>query len=146
MKQTQPLHAWALGMAGACVLTTVQAHPPQPTQAPEAAATVAEAQTLRAVRDKATGKLRAPTAEEMKALLAAERADRKARGLPETPEARPVVVTRHASGMRSAVLGVEHMVTLQATRRPDGSLALQHDDPAHEHPRSSAAPTAAAKE
>lgn len=99
----------------------------EPTET-EASPVPAEAQSLRVVRDKQTGKLRAPTADELKAMQAAERAERKARGLPEVTESQPLVVTRHASGMLSAKLGPEYMMTLEGERQPDGSLHRGHPD------------------
>jgi hypothetical protein len=104
------------------------------TQAqPDAAA--AQAQARRAVRDKETGKLRAPTQEELKVMLEEERAARKASGQPE-PSARPtpIAVRQHPNGMRSAVLGPDFLVTIQAQRRSDGTVETSHTDPALEHP------------
>lgn len=114
----------ALGLA----TSSIQAS--EPTQA-EAAPAAADAQALRVVRDKQTGKLRAPTADELKVMQAAERAERRARGVPES---QPLVVTRHASGMLSAKLGPEYMMTLEGERQPDGSVRRFHaDGTAHEH-------------
>lgn len=95
-----------------------------------AAAPAYAEEARRAVRDKDTGKLRAPTNEE----LEAEKAERQARGEPEPagPVA-PRSVRQHANGMRSAVLGPEYMVTLKAERGPDGKLIVKHANPAHEH-------------
>jgi hypothetical protein len=84
-------------------------------------------QSLRAVRDKETGRLRAPTAEEAKAMAAAEREARK--GEPQ----RTVILRQHANGMKSAVLTPEYLSTLKAERQPDGKLAITHADPADEH-------------
>lgn len=104
-----------------------------PEKSPAASApTVAQAQARRVVRDKETGRLRSPNEEELKALVDAERADRQARGESE-PAAAAVVVRQHASGMRSAVLGPEHMVYLKGQRTADGKLVVTHDKPAHEH-------------
>lgn len=100
--------------------------PPCAQAAPTA--TVAEAQSLRVVRDKTTGKLRAPNAEEMKAMDAAERAARKARGLPVVAEPQPAVVTRHANGMLSATLGPDYLETLKGERQADGSVRRFHPD------------------
>ena len=112
----------ALGLAA----TAVQATEPTRTEAvPEAAPTTAEGQALRAVRDKKTGKLRAPTADELKALQALERAERRARG---EPESKPLVIKRHPSGMLSAELGPEYMMNLRGERQPDGSVRRFHSD------------------
>ena len=122
-----------LGIA-ATAAQPVQAAPPEQANA-ATASTPAQAQARRVVRDKETGKLRAPNDEELQALLEAEQADRKARGEPE-PElaaAGAVAVRQHANGMRSAVLGPEHMIYLKAQRTPDGKLVISHDKPGHEH-------------
>ncbi|MBK6471358.1 MAG: hypothetical protein IPF94_11695 [Betaproteobacteria bacterium] len=94
----------------------------------EAAPVAGEAQALRAVRDKATGRLRAPDADEAAAMDAAERASRKARGLPEVAGLQPVVVVRHASGMMSAKLGSDQLMTLRGERQADGSVRRVHAD------------------
>ncbi len=66
------------------------------TQAQPDAAAPAQAQARRAVRDKETGKLRAPTQEELKVMLEDERAARRARGQPEPSAApTPIVVRQH---------------------------------------------------
>ena len=83
---------------------------------------------LRVMRDKATGKLRAPTADELKAMEDAEQAARNARGLPQTAKTAPVVRT-HPNGMRSAVLGKDQLISLQAERGRDGKLVVKHSDP-----------------
>lgn len=84
-------------------------------------------QARRAVRDSQTGKLRAPTEEE----LAADRAARKARGIAE-PSGRkaPLAVRQYPNGMRGAVLGPDYLVTLKAERTADGKLVVKHADPA----------------
>ena len=81
----------------------------------------------------ATGE--APTQEELRVMLEDERAARKARGQPEpsaTPT--PIAVRQHPSGMRSAVLGRDFLISIQAQRRTDGTVEISHTDPAHEHP------------
>lgn len=115
--------------AGAEAATT--ANPESATDA--GAALAAQAPALRAVRDKATGQLRAPTADELKAMIAAERAARKARGLPEVETQAPLVVRQHVGGMRSARLGPDYLVTLKGERRADGSVRRFHEQggPAH---------------
>lgn len=129
----------ALGIAQAGEATPA-ATPASPQATPQTTSDVA-AQGRRAVRDQDTGKFRAPTMEE----LEAEKADRKARGIAEpTGPTAPLAVRQHASGMRSAVLGPEYMVTLKAERGPDGRLIVRHANPAHEHQASPAQPKAAA--
>ncbi|HEY9238043.1 MAG TPA: hypothetical protein VIP10_04305 [Burkholderiaceae bacterium] len=101
------------------------------TAAPAAEST---AQSLRVVRDKETGKLRAPNQEEFKELLEAERAARKARGQAEPSETKtPVAIRQHANGMKSALLGPDFFATLKAERAPDGRLITKHADAAHDH-------------
>ena len=95
------------------------------TQAQPAAA--AQADSRRAVRDKVTGKLRAPTSEEAEAMRAAQ-------GSARASKAGPVRVVQHGGGMRSAVLGTEYLVTLKAQRRADGSLDITHNQPGLDHP------------
>lgn len=95
------------------------------TQAQPGAA--AQADSRRAVRDKVTGKLRAPTAEEAEAMRASQ-------GTARAAKSAPVRVVQHNGGMRSAVLGPEYLVTLKAQRQPDGTLAITHNQPGLDHP------------
>jgi hypothetical protein len=122
------LRALMLGIGGACALGSAQANEAQGVSAAAAAPVAAEAQALRAVRDKATGRLRAPDADEAAAMAEAERASRKARGLPEVAGSQPVVVVRHASGMMSAKLGPDQLTTLRGERQADGSVRRVHAD------------------
>ena len=137
MRQRDQVPAFAIGVFAALTLGAAHAEQQQPqTQvAPTSAATTAvgEAQAMRAVRDKVTGKLRAPTADELEAMHANERAARKARGLPETAEPAPLRLQLHANGMRSAVLGADYLVTLKGERRADGSVRRFHPHGDHEH-------------
>lgn len=96
-------------------------------------APASEQQSLRAVRDKETGRLRAATAQEMADMDAAASAARVARGEPAEPVAKPLVVRQHANGMRSAVLGPEFMVTIRGQRDANGRIVQSHEHPAHEH-------------
>jgi hypothetical protein len=124
----------SIALLGIAATATQAVHAAPPEQANTAtASTPAQVQARRVVRDKETGKLRAPNDEELQALLEAERADRKARGEPEAAAAGAVVVRQHANGMRSALLGPEHMVYLKAQRTPDSKLVISHDKPGHEH-------------
>ncbi len=106
--------------------------PVSDTQAQPAAAAQPEAR--RAVRDKVTGQLRAPTAEEAEAMRASQSAARSARGAATGAKSAPMRVVQHGGGMRSAVLGTEYLVTLKAQRQPDGSLAISHNQPGLDHP------------
>jgi hypothetical protein len=117
-----------LAIAGVCALNAAHAQQPQLATSVEAAPVAAEAQALRAVRDKTTGRLRAPDADEAAAMAEAERASRKARGLPEVASSQPVVVVRHASGMMSAKLGPDQLTTLRGERQADGSVRRIHAD------------------
>jgi hypothetical protein len=130
----------SLALAGAALALAAGSTPVLAAdQAPMATAPAAEstAQTLRAVRDKETGKLRAPTQDELKELVDAERASRKARGQAEPSGAKtPLAVRQHASGMKSAVLGPDFLATLKAERAPDGRLIVRHADAAHDHVQS----------
>jgi hypothetical protein len=95
--------------------------------AAKAASPSDQLQGKRAVRDKESGKLRAPTEEELAEMLQAERAARQARGESEpTGPGAPLLVRQHGGGMVSAVLGTDHLVTLKAQRRTDGKLEVTH--------------------
>ncbi len=82
---------------------------------------------LRAVRDKKTGKLRAPNPNELREIEAAESADRAARGVSPAAASEPVVV-RHASGMLSAKLGPEYLISLHGERTKEGAIEQSHPD------------------
>ena len=142
MRQRDQVPAFAIGVFAALTLGAAHAEQQQPqTQvAPTSAATTAagEAQAMRAVRDKVTGKLRAPTADEIESMESQERAARKARGLPEVADPKALKITRHANGMRSAKLGPEFLMTLRGERRSDGSVRRFHPDGVeHHHPATS---------
>lgn len=132
MRQRDKTPAWMLGIAAAFTLTAAHAQPPQEAQGTEtpAASPAGESQALRAVRDKTTGKLRAPTADEREAMEATERAARQARGVTEPA---PLRIQWHANGMRSAVLGADYLITLKGERRADGSVRRFHPQGDHEH-------------
>lgn len=114
-----------VGSAADETTTSTQAQPDPATQM----------QARRAVRDKETGKLRAPTHEELRAMLEEERAARRARGQSEPSAAPTPLATRQfPSGMRSAVLGRDYLITIQAQRRADGKAEILHANPANDHP------------
>ena len=116
----------------AALLATAAASAAEVTPAAEPATAL---QAVRVVRDKDTGKLRAPSQDELAALLEAERSARAARGEREpTGPGAPLVLRRHANGMVSAVLGADYLVTVQARRDATGKLVTSHDHAAHEHP------------
>lgn len=112
-------------LAAAAALAAVIAAPP--------AFAGDETAAMRAVRDKETGQMRAPTQDEMKELVEAEKAARKARGLPEQTETQPVQVRTHSNGMKSAVLGAEYLVMVVAEKDADGKTVIRHANPADEH-------------
>lgn len=122
-------------IAGAtCAQATNAAETPSAAVAPQATA-MDSMSAKRVVRDKDTGKLRAPSDEELAEMIAAERADRQVRGLPDPATAAPALIVRqHADGMLSAVLGQEHLVTVTAVRGAGGKLVKSHQHAAHEHP------------
>ena len=93
------------------------------------------AEGMRVVRDAQTGQLRAPNSEELRAMIAAEKAERAGRrargeesGMPEE-----TLVREHASGMKSAQLGEDQLVQVLANRDADGELVVSHANPADEH-------------
>lgn len=95
--------------------------------------TVAASEALRVVRDKETGKLRAPNNTELKEMIAAEKAERKAKGLPESSQDTEAVEIRtHANGMKSARLGPGFLVSLEAKRDADGHLVVTHAQPGYD--------------
>jgi hypothetical protein len=119
----------ALLTALSCALATGMACAAEPAAPPAAQpATAAQAQARYVVRDAQTGQLRAPTDEELSAMLARQNtASRMA-------APRATVVQKHPGGMRSAVLGTEHLVTIQAQRRANGTLDVSHTDATQAHP------------
>lgn len=112
--------------AGAATAAEPAPAPAQPAAAP---ATQAQAQARYVVRDAQTGLLRAPTEEELSAMLAREQGVARTAAAPRT-----TVVRKYPGGMRGAVLGAEHLVTIQAQRRADGTVDINHTDPALAHP------------
>lgn len=96
---------------------------------------------VRAIRDKQTGLLRRATAAEVAEMIESERLQRAALGQPDpatAPSARAII--HHPSGMVSAILGPEHLVTVKAVRGPDGRLVRAHTHPGYEHPSAQTTP------
>jgi hypothetical protein len=94
---------------------------------------VAASEAMRVVRDKQTGQLRAPNNEELKQMLEAEKAERKARGEPApSADPQPLEVRTYSSGMKAAVLGPEFLVTLEARRDAEGNLVVAHSKPEYD--------------
>ena len=104
-------HVIALAAVTGFLSITAWADPPAAAKPAEGGAQMS---SLRMVRDPATGELRAPTTEELKGLLEAERqaraaqASSRARSVQNTaPEVLPAEksVVKHANGMVSVKLG-----------------------------------------
>jgi hypothetical protein len=88
---------------------------------------VAASEAMRVVRDAETGELRKPTNDELKQMLEAEKAARKAKGQAEpSANPQPVQVRSYSGGMKAAVLGPEFLVSLEARRDADGKLVVTH--------------------
>lgn len=108
---------------------------PSVTATTTPSAAPAEAQARRVVRDKETGKLRAPTEDELKSMLEDERAARAARGEPEpAADKAPLSIRQYSNGMKGAVLGPQYLSTLRAERDASGKLVTKHANPADDHP------------
>lgn len=119
----------ALLTAFSCVLAAGAATAAEPAQAPAQPAAAAQAQARYVVRDAQTGQLRAPNEDELSAMQEREKAVARTAAVP-----RATVVRKYPGGMRGAVLGPEHLVSLKAQRRADGTVDISHTDPAHAHP------------
>lgn len=124
-----------IGSSGPGWAADAPAPSPTPPTSATAGSAAATAPARRVVRDPQTGELRAPTAAEAQAMQAQAVSTARSRWPATT------TVRQHPTGMRSAVVGSEHLVTLQAQRRPDGSLQVRHSDPALD-PAAPAAPSA----
>ena len=92
--------------------------------------------SLRVVRDAATGELRAPTSEELKALLAAQEAASRTSALSRSttataPQILPAQksVVRHANGMMSMRLPQESLSAIRLATDAQGKSRIVHDDP-----------------
>ncbi len=93
----------------------------------------AASEAMRVVRDQETGELRKPTHDELKQMLEAEKAARKAKGQAEpTSDPQPVQVRTYSGGMKAAVLGPEFLVSLQAHRDAEGTLVVTHERPEYD--------------
>jgi len=81
---------------------------------------------VRAVRDKKTGKLRAPNPAELRKM--AELEEQANATQQSSPLGRPAetVIREHAGGMKSAELSREHLQTLYGTRSEDGTIKKSH--------------------
>ena len=96
----------------------------------------------RVVRDKDSGELRAPTPAELQQLLAVEKAERKAKGEPEpAADPQPMEIRQHEGSMKSAVLGQDYLITIQAKRDKDRKLVTSHSNPAYDHAAADDRPT-----
>jgi hypothetical protein len=122
-------------MAGSlCVAAAANADDPQTTPAPESAA---QMNSLRVVVDKHTGKVRAPTQEELTALIAAqktakEHATQSRAARLAAPNRAPMImpasktVQRHGNGMVSARLSADSLSALKLERDAQGKARLVH--------------------
>jgi len=104
-----------LMMAGVCALAVPTALPA--ADAAAATETAAAGAGLKAVRDAATGRLRAPTAQEMAKMSAGE---------PATTEAE-IEVRVAGNGMKSARLPASMLVSVEARRDAQGQIRTEHD-------------------
>lgn len=117
--------AWVCGMAAV------------PAAVAAEAATTTEklggaTESLYVVRDVESGKLRAPTPSEFKALEASA-------AKPGKPK--PVVVQVAPNGMKSVRLPAEYLISAEATRDGSGRLVTRHAQTSMEHGASAALPT-----
>ena len=48
--------------------------------------------------------------------------------------AQPLQVREYPGGMKSVVLGPEHLISIEARRDADGKLVVTHENPKDEHP------------
>ncbi|MFL6548027.1 MAG: post-PEP-CTERM-1 domain-containing protein [Povalibacter sp.] len=99
----------------------------------------AQMSSMRVVRDAATGEFRAPTTEELKGLLEAERQAREARmsarsRAPQNtaPDVLPAekTVVRHANGMVSVKLSQESLTAIKAQNTPNGVRVVHAEETA----------------
>jgi hypothetical protein len=95
--------------------------PAESVTTPEATpADVAGEAGMKAYIDPATGKLRQPTAADLKAAAAAKGKQREALQAAPAPK-----VVQHANGMLSAQLGEEYMEDVAVRKNADGTLSFQ---------------------
>ncbi len=121
-------------MAGSLCVAAAADADSQATPAPEPAAHM---NSLRVVVDKHTGKVRAPTEEELAALIAAQKAAKdhatQARAARvAVPNRAPMImptsktVQRHGNGMVSARLSADSLSALKLERDAQGNARLVH--------------------
>ena len=129
-------HVIALAAVTGFLSFTAWADPPAAAKSTEGGAQMS---SLRMVRDPATGEMRAPTTEELKGLLEAERqaraaqASSRARSVQNTaPEVLPAEksVVKHANGMVSVKLGQESLTAIKAETTPNGVRVVHADETA----------------
>ena len=129
-------HVIALAAVTGFLSITAWADPPAAAKSTEGGAQMS---SLRMVRDPATGEMRAPTTEELKGLLEAERqaraaqASSRARSVQNTaPEVLPAEksVVKHANGMVSVKLGQESLTAIKAETTPNGVRVVHADETA----------------
>ena len=122
MKRVSQIIALA-AMTGSLSITAWADTPPA-AKSPEAGA---QMNSLRMVRDPATGELRAPTTEELKGLLEAERQARAAQASSRSARSttRAILpaekkVVKHKNGMASVRLGQDSLTAIKAETTPEG--------------------------
>lgn len=128
-RHTRALFALSVALASSAVLANDDAttHEPEPAKSSEAntskAPVPATANSLRAVRDEKTGKLRAPNRKELEEMEAAEAAASPAAA---ARSAEPVAV-RGSTGVLAAQLGPEYLISLKGERTGDGNVERSHE-------------------
>ena len=131
-------HRWIVAaLASAAWVGANAAETAVPDTGVAQAAAPSGASAKRVFRDKQTGKLRAPTEEEMQVLLEEERAAGAAQGK-QAGASTPIAVRQYPNGMRSVVLGPDYLVSIKGQRGPDGKLVISHGNNAHGHPAGNA--------
>ena len=108
-----------------------------------ASGATAQMDALRVVVDKKTGKVRAPTEEELAALIAAQKAAQQNAAQARTARAATTVhapmimpatktVERHGNGMVSARMSAESLSALKVEADAQGHARLVHAEEAHQ--------------
>jgi hypothetical protein len=127
-------HALAMAaMAGTlCVAGTALASEPATPPKPKS---TAEMNAMRVMVDPETGEVRAPTDEELRALIAAEKSAAQAQGVARSaaPTARQVLpaqksVVRHKNGMLSVRLSQDSLSAIKAETDASGKTRLVHQN------------------
>ena len=94
---------------------------------------------VRVVRDKKTGKLRAPNPAELRKM--AEMEAEAAQSVSLMPAASDTTITRGADGTSAAMLGTEHLMSLHGERAEDGSIKKSHSEESDDQSKTNEWPT-----